>query len=236
MSALKIQLHCHTKSDPIDLLLHTDKELIDRAAKEGFEVLAITCHNKRVFSESLRKYAEDKGILLIPGIEKDIEKKHILIINAAEDIKNVYNFEDLRKYRLTHPESLIIVAHPYTPQPYSIGHKKLIKHQNLFDMIEWNGFYTKSLNWNKKSMDAAMKLDKPVIGNADCHHLNYLSYTYSYLKANKDINSIIQTLKNNPEIDISTKPFKNMNFAYNLIHTQIGEWYRLLTGTRYKER
>ena len=99
---LKAQLHIHTKEDPIDggFIKYTTKEVIDYAAKKGFEVLSITCHNKVIYSEKLQEYATKKNILLIPGVEKTIQGKHVLIYNVNnEDIKNINSFVELKKFK-----------------------------------------------------------------------------------------------------------------------------------------
>ena len=82
---LKVDLHLHTKEDNYDNLDYSAKELIDRAVELKFDVLAITLHNEIFFSKDLISYAEQKGILLIPGVELSIEKKHVLLYNVSED-------------------------------------------------------------------------------------------------------------------------------------------------------
>ena len=66
---LKAQLHIHSQSDPADVLLNSEKEIIDHAKKLNYDILAFTCHNKNIFTEELQKYAQERDILLIPGIE-----------------------------------------------------------------------------------------------------------------------------------------------------------------------
>ena len=64
---LKADLHLHTAEDPNDRVSYTAKELISKAADEGFEVLAITNHQCLTFNQRLSAYARERGILLIPG-------------------------------------------------------------------------------------------------------------------------------------------------------------------------
>ena len=98
---LKCQLHTHTAGDALDYIPYSPKELIKKAAQLDYKVLAITCHNKVIFNKPLKKFAEKHGILLIPGIELDIGKKHILALNVNKEIENVKTFKDLRKYKKT---------------------------------------------------------------------------------------------------------------------------------------
>lgn len=194
---LKIQFHLHTKKDPIDDVKHTEMELIDEAARLGYDVLAITCHDVLIFEESLKKYAEKKRILLIPGIEKTILGRHVLIINADIHAQYIKNFADLKKYRQDHPEILVIAPHPCYPGPICL-HKHLEKHIDLFDAIEYSWYHSAKLNqYNKKAIAIAEKHHKPLIGTADNHILKYVNMTYSLVDAEKNVPSIFKAIKAN---------------------------------------
>ena len=78
---LKVDLHTHTAEDPYEKISYNAFQLIDRASHEGFDALAITNHNVVTYNKELVKYAENKGILLIPGIEATFSMGHVLIIN-----------------------------------------------------------------------------------------------------------------------------------------------------------
>lgn len=201
MPKLKINFHLHTGQDPIDAIKHSEHELIDEAARLGYDAISITCHNALIFSDDLKTYAQKKGILLIPGIEKSILRKHVLIINAAVEAQKIKNFEDLREYRKKHPECLVIAAHPYYPGPISLQ-KNLEKHIDLFDAVEYSWYHSKKLNGpNKKAVKTAEKHGKPVLGTADNHILKYVNYTYSLVRAEKNPESIFKAIKAN-EIEI----------------------------------
>lgn len=198
MNKYKVQFHCHTKSDPEDWLFHSDEKLIDHAANYKYDVLSITCHNKIVYSKELAKYAEEKNILLIPGIEKAVDEKHVIIINAHEDAERICTFEDLSLYRKKHPESLIIAPHPYHPVPIKKVslHEKLDKNIDLFDAIEFSSFHTKIFKFNKKAEKKSKIFKKPLIATSDDHVLSLIKYSYSYVYApEKTIKSIISAVK-----------------------------------------
>ncbi len=193
--SLKAQLHVHTRQDPMDNIRHSEREAIDFAAAHGYEVMALTCHNVVLFNSDLKKYAEEKNILLIPAIEKSIQKKHVLILNANIKAQNIQTFEDLKKYKEEHPETFIIAAHPYYRFFISLG-KKLEKHIELFDGIEYSWFHTKKLNrWNKKAADIAAQHNLPLIATSDNHILKYFDYGYTLINAEKNIPAIFQALK-----------------------------------------
>ena len=66
----------HTKDDPKDHLENSTYNIVDHAYELGFNVLSLTCHQTFVYKKEYTEYAKRKGILLIPGIELLVEKKH----------------------------------------------------------------------------------------------------------------------------------------------------------------
>lgn len=209
---LKCQFHSHAYGDPVDNISYSPKALIDEAAKLKYDVLSITCHRKILHTKNLETYARKKGILLIPGIEFEIGKKHILCINAHEDIYKVQNFENLKEYREKHPECLIIAAHPYFPGP---GLKrKLEQNLELFDAIEISWAYTKHIDFNKK----IYKLNKPLIATADCHILKNLNTGYCLIDSPKDISRIFKAIKS-AQIQNHHSPSSIFKILHSLICT-----------------
>ncbi len=228
MNKFKVQLHAHTKSDPEDCLFHSDKDLIDKAAEHGYDVLAITCHNKLVFDNELYNYAKNKKILLIPGIEKSVCKNHVVIINAKPEAENINDFDDLEKYKKHNPDSLIIAAHPYHPFPLGVLSLKnnLNKYNYLFDAIEFSSFYSKKFNFNKKAVEAAEKYKKPLLGTADNHVLEFLDHTYSYVYAEfKSKENIINAIKKG-NIEIMSKPMKVLRISVMTLRLTFLEYAR----------
>lgn len=193
---LKCQFHTHSEQDPEDKISYSEKDLISSAEKLNYDVLAITCHNKIVFNKNLRKFAEKKGILLIPGIELSIKKTHNLILNPTNEILEVKTFEDLRKYKKHHPECLIIAPHPFFPTGKSLK-KNLINNIDIYDAIEYSYCYTKSKNYNDEAVALAKRWKKPIVASSDCHILKYLNLSYAEVKAKKSISSIFKAIKQN---------------------------------------
>lgn len=195
MPRLKAQLHVHSRQDPLDGIKHTEKQIIDHAARNRYDVLAISCHNVVIFNEDLRKYAESRRILLIPAIEKTIEKKHVLILNADLRAQNIKTFDDLKTYRETKPDILVIAPHPYYPGPTSLG-KQLDLHIELFDALEYSWFHSVKLNrHNKKAVRAAEKYNLPLVGTSDNHLLRYFNHGYSLIDADRNIPSVFKAIK-----------------------------------------
>lgn len=190
---LKADLHLHTSEDPNDHLPYNARELIDYAKTLGFDVLAITLHEKLFQDKKVFDYARKKGILLIPGIELKINGMHVLAYNVTEtDIKDIKNLEDLKKIK--RKNTLIVAPHPYYGL-ISLG-KNLEKYVDLFDAVEYCHFYTKWINGpNKKAARVAWKHNKPLVGNSDAHHLWRLNTTYTLIDSKKDLNAVINAVK-----------------------------------------
>jgi len=50
---LKAEFHLHTSDDPRDMILYTAEEVIDRAARRGYGVLAITNHDAMSVTDAI---------------------------------------------------------------------------------------------------------------------------------------------------------------------------------------
>lgn len=203
-------MHIHTSEDPKDGrgIKYSAKEIIDFAASKGFEILSITNHDNLFYNEDIAKYAESKGILLIPGIEKTLYKKHILLYNVSqEEADSVVTFEDLEKIKK--PGNLIVAAHPFFPT-IGLG-KKFLQNVSLFDGIEYSSFCCMVVNFNKKAVEVAKENNKPIIGNSDLHIQHYFNRTYSMIDSDKDVASVISAIKNR-KVNLVTNPMDHLTF------------------------
>ncbi|MBI2564528.1 PHP domain-containing protein [Candidatus Woesearchaeota archaeon] len=202
---LKADFHAHCKGDPLDIFIkHTPEQLIDHAASLGYKVLAITLHTKNIYTKDLADYAKKKEIILIPGCEANIEKKHTLLLNFTQkEIDQIKTFEDLRIIKKDH--HAVIAAHPFFPQR-SCLFGKLEKNIDLFDGIEHCHFYTKLINFNKFANKIVIKHEKPWIGTSDTHFLWQMTGSnYTLIDAEQNIESIIKAIKKG-NVKLATKP------------------------------
>lgn len=178
-------------------------EAIDYAVGLGFDVLAHTCHHKVIKNDSYKAYAEQRGVLLIEGVELTIENSHVLILNAKNDIERVSSLKELRDYRHKNPQILIVAPHPYYFF-FSLG-KKLEKNADLFDAIEWSWFYTKCFNFpNKKAERVSKKLNIPLLATSDTHIPNVLEKSFAKVEAEeKSVEAVIKAIKNGAITNVS---------------------------------
>ena len=177
---LKADFHTHCREDPHDFIRYTAVELIAEAARQGYDVLAITCHNKRIHTEELQKRAADLGILLIPGVEAAIESKHTLLLDMPYSRFKVRRFSHLR--RMKRDGGLVIAPHPFFPAPKCLN-SKLRENLDVFDAIEFSHFYTRTVDFNRKAVEYARRMELPLVGTSDCHRLWQLGTTYTIVEA-----------------------------------------------------
>jgi predicted metal-dependent phosphoesterase TrpH len=190
---LKVELHSHTADDPADPIPYSTCELIDRAAALGYGALAVTLHDRQLEIERFSEYARERGIVLIPGIERTIEGSHVLLLNFSRRTEAVRTFDDLR--RLKSSESGLVVApHPFFPAGHSLR-GRINEHAALFDAVEYNAMFTASLNFNEAAERWAARHGKPMVGNGDVHRLQQLGSTYSLVDAPPDPGAICEAIR-----------------------------------------
>ncbi|MBU4124600.1 MAG: PHP domain-containing protein [Nanoarchaeota archaeon] len=220
---IKAQLHIHIKGDPVDAIPYGWRELVDHAKNLNYRALAITCHKRIVFHPKAKRYAARHGILLIKGVEIEIGKKHVVILNPTPEAEEIQSFENLKKYKSANPQSFIVAPHPFFPSPLALKNDAE-KYIDLFDAIEHSYFYTRTVNHNKKAHRLAQKHNKPLIGTSDCHVLKYIDTAYSYIDTGQHSNTklrpteplteqiLFNAIRNN-RTKIHTKPLSHFKAA-----------------------
>ncbi|MCD6589790.1 PHP domain-containing protein [Candidatus Woesearchaeota archaeon] len=180
---IKIDLHIHTSRDPKDEYISYDNtSIVSLAIKKGYKAIAITLHNSFFYKKDFFQRMYKKGLILVPGVELDIEKNHVLIYSLKRlDTERIKSFNDLE--RLKNQDVLIGCPHPFYPRSLARGlGRRFFEYKDIFDFLEWNGIYTYGLSlWNKKAKRIARRHRKTLIGNSDLHYLDQLGYTYSLL-------------------------------------------------------
>ena len=205
---LKSDLHLHTAEDPLDRIRYSSKELISKAADEGFDVISITNHHQMTFNQDLFSYARERGILLIPGVELTIKRRHVLVLNPPP-FKTCSDFPSLS--RLRRPETMIIAPHPYFPGTYSLN-GYLLRYLHLFDALEYCHFYSPRINFNQKAVEVSRSFGFPLVGNSDAHFLSQLGTTYSFIYAEKNLEAIFEAIRQN-RVKVATRPLKTLEMG-----------------------
>lgn len=209
---LKCDLHLHTNVDPIDVnITHSPYDLIDHAAKLGFQVLSLTHHLKVIFDKKWAVYAKKKNILLIPGTEARIEGRDVLLYNfTAKEVEKLKCLDDLAKYA-KRKDRLMIAPHPFYPIPsgrhvtHSVG-ISMSRACKYMHAIEYCHFYLSWFNvFNVLAGRASVKYGLPLFANSDAHALWFMGSNYTLVDAKKSILSIFAAIKKG-KIEIATRP------------------------------
>jgi predicted metal-dependent phosphoesterase TrpH len=192
---MKAELHSHCSLDPNDYRFceHTPEELILTAAKLGYDILAITCHNLDVWERDLAAYAKSLGITLIPGMEVSTEKtRHTLVYNFDANAEDLSTLKKIRG--LSREDTLVIAAHPYFPGPICL--RNLVeRNPDVFDAIECSGLHTRRINFNRRSEAMAARMKKPLVGNGDIHYLWQLNRTFTWIYSEPEVGPILRAVK-----------------------------------------
>ena len=209
---LKADLHLHTSEGPERFVRLGARTLIDWAVQEGYRVLAITNHNTLTYSEALKEYAWERGILLIPGVEATVEGKHVLLYNFDYSPDRIRTFEDIRRWK--GPQTLVIAPHPFFPLPASLG-RRLLQELDLFDAVEFSHFYTNGIDCNQKAVKLAKAIGLPLVGTSDCHFPRQFGTTYSLIEVEEaTLESVVVNVKKG-NLDVFSRPLS------------LGEWVKI---------
>ena len=202
---LKVDLHLHTAEDPLDQIDHTAVDLVDRAAGLGFDALAITLHDHQFADAGLAARARERGITLIPGMERTIRGRHVLLLNfPAAAAEAVHTFDDVRRLKARYDNGLVIAPHPFFPAGSALR-GALPAHADLFDAVEWSFFWTRGINCNRFAARWAAAHGKPLVGNSDLHDLKQLGRTYSLVNAERDTDAICEAIRRG-DVRVVTAP------------------------------
>jgi predicted metal-dependent phosphoesterase TrpH len=188
---LRADLHIHTReAEPF--ITYDAREVITRAAREGYQVLSISNHDTQTFNAELSAFARDHGIVLIPGVEVTVEGRHVLVYNADVEVDKITTFAGLKRYRT--PEWLVVAPHPFFPAAYCLR-EKLWQEIELFDAIEFSHFYTPRIDFYRAAVKLARAVGLPMIGTSDSHLDEQFGTTFSLIDASPTVESVVAGIK-----------------------------------------
>jgi len=231
LNDLKADLHIHSKEDKADSIKYTAKELIDKAARLNFDVLSFTFHDCLFWSNDIERYAESKGILLMPGCEKIIENCEVLVYNISkEDFRSLKTFDDLRRLRGKKRNVLVIAPHPYFILSKTLG-KNLERNIDVFDAVEKSWFYCRLIDRNKKAEEVAEKHSKAFIATSDCHYIENFGKSYATIHSQKDILSIVDAIRGR-KVKSFSRHISFASFFFNSIRIVLHMLTKLTKSTK----
>jgi predicted metal-dependent phosphoesterase TrpH len=190
MPFYRVELHSHCQGDPIDTYLgHTLFQHIDRAKEIGLNAIAVTWHQKICAVPEAFSYAKERNILLIPGMEADVDRRHLVILNLAEgDLPGEPTWNQIRALRARKPETFVLAPHPFYPHPCCLG-KVMNEHVDSIDAVEWCMMHVHWLpgrvNPNLRAARWAQQHGKPIIACSDAHSLAAIGKNASTVEADE---------------------------------------------------
>jgi predicted metal-dependent phosphoesterase TrpH len=186
----RVELHSHCQGDPVDTYLgHTIFQQIDRAKEIGLDAIAITWHRKICVAPEAVAYARERGVLLIPGMEADVDRRHVVILNLADgDLPGEPTWNQIRALRLRKPEVLVLAPHPFYPHPSCLG-KIMNDHVDCIDAVEWCiihvGWLPRRVNPNLRAAHWAKQHGKALVACSDAHSLAAIGRNASTVEADE---------------------------------------------------
>ena len=221
---IKVELHAHTSDDPGDRIPHSTEALLERAGAAGYGALAVTLHNRWFDPGPWASRAAALGLTLLSGIEKGIGGKHILAINAPQEVEQARTFDDLRALKRRAPDSLFVAPHPFYPISSALG-PLMDDLADLVDAVEINAMYTRSLDYNRQARDWAVANGRPMVGNCDLHRLDQLGSTWTEVDAEPDANAICGAIKAG-RVVVRTAPISWPRAVWTMLRMEMGGWGR----------
>lgn len=180
-------------------------ELIERAAALGYDALAITLHDRQLDLTPFQPLAARRGVTLIPGIERTIEGKHVLLLNfSARATAAITSFDGLARLREDEARGLVVAPHPFYPLGNSPG-AVLDRRPSLFHAVEINAMHARGLDFNRRAWRWAEAHGLPVVGGGDVHRLGQLGHTYSLVDSTPDPAAVCDAVRAG-RVEVRTRP------------------------------
>lgn len=205
---LKLELHAHTDEDPADRIPHTTAQLIDRAAALGYGALAVTLHDRYFDPAAHAEYARARGVVLLPGIERTIAHRHVLLVNFPPECATVRTFDDIARLK-ARSNGLVVAPHPFYPTISAMGGRLLDLHAHLVDAVEVNAMYTRYVDFNRRAVAWSRAHRKPMVGNSDLHCLEQMGSTYSLVRADPNPDAICEAIRAG-RVEVRTEPLRSV--------------------------
>ena len=184
----RVELHSHCQGDPIDTqLTHSIFEHIDQAKKVGLDAIAVTWHQKVCVHPEAAEYARAHGILLLSGMEAEVNHRHLVVLNLGEnDLSSKPNWDEVRALRARRPDVLVIAPHPFYPHSSCLG-DEMNSNSDCIDAVEWCRLHVHWLpgrvNPNLRAAHWAHGHGKPLLACSDAHSLTSIGTNASTLEA-----------------------------------------------------
>jgi len=183
-----------------DLHIHTNysrdgessvEEILQKAAMEGLDVIAITDHDS--VDGAKKALALPSAVLVIPGIEVSTKQGHLLVLGVTEIIPA--GLDVMATVSIARRMGAIaILPHPYHVWRHGVARRKKAG-MHVVDAIEaFNSRYIVG-SANKKAARIAKRLGKPCVGGSDAHNAKFVGFGRTYVDAEKNVPAILEAIR-----------------------------------------
>jgi predicted metal-dependent phosphoesterase TrpH len=181
------RVELHSQGDHVDSLSHTIFEHIDQAKKVGLDAIAITWHRSICNDPAPYAYAQKLGLLLISGMEAEVDGKHLVVLGLEEgDLPGQTSWAEIRALRTRKPGVVIVAPHPFYPHPSCLGNR-MNGHADCIDAVEWCSLHAHWLpsrvSPNLRAARWAHRHGKPLVACSDAHALRSIGRNASTVEA-----------------------------------------------------
>lgn len=185
---MKIDLHTHTcySYDSIT----TPREVVYYAKKRGLDGVAVTDHDTTLGALRL---AEEKNLLVIPGVEVTSKHGHVLALNVTRPIAPKQNLTETVE-KIHQLGGIAVIAHPAVVLKTGLGHK--IPSALRIDCIEViNATAFPFFISTYLSRRLANRLRLPQTAGSDAHNPQEIGSAYTTVDADTNLDDIIEAVK-----------------------------------------
>jgi hypothetical protein len=162
-------------------------------------------------------------------MEATLSGKHVVILKPA--LKDNFPSRTLEQLpELVTEDSLVFAPHPYFPHLKSLG-DRCLDHAASLHAVEYSHFYTRHINFNKKAVKTAEACSLPLVGTSDSHQLWEFGTTYSLVEADRDVDSIIRSVKLG-KVELVTTPLKAWQMAFILTKLSEVKFFQIFPGLK----
>jgi hypothetical protein len=189
LPALKIDLHVHTNySNDAKTTL---KEVVQYAQKQGLDGVAITDHDT---VQGARKLAQQRQLIVIPGIEVSSRQGHVLGLNIEEPIPPKLDITETAE-KIRQLGGVAVIAHPSVVIKTGLGTK--ITSSSDIDAVEViNSSAFPFFLSTHLARGLAHRLNLPQTAGSDAHYPKEIGSAYTCVEANSNPCDVIEAIRN----------------------------------------
>ena len=187
---MKIDLHIHTNFSWDGF--SSPKEVVDSAVQKGIDCICIVDHNEVKGATEAIKYAFDKNILVLPGIEILSLEGDTLGINVKKIIPDFRTPEETIQ-EIKKQGGMAVIPHPFWPLSNLKNNREALLSADAIEVLNADMFRF----INKKALAFSKKYDVAFTAGSDAHRAKFIGRAYLEIPQNNlSEKEVIEQIKN----------------------------------------